>query len=222
MSWPPHSGVECFSTVASDSPTRVLNLRAIWLRVFRTSSRLAACRLLLVEDISGIAGLRAQAQNILASKARDRAFENRGAPGSLADLLRDFRSQPRIFRLPHQSQRLLDLLVRNQTEERRLLQAPPTAPGAACRQTPDRPSYYRNPQGQWCPCRSAWVSTRNRDAKATRPSLRSTARNYDSRGCAEGGQPVPAEKLARPVQPARRRGQHGPVLHVPLDIGCEV
>ena len=37
-------------------------------------------------------------------------------------LLRDLRSQPRIFRLSHQSQRLLDLLVRNQAEKRRLLQ----------------------------------------------------------------------------------------------------
>src|ERR1700681_3472308 len=37
-----HKGAECFSTVASDSPTRVLNLRAIWLREFRTSSLFAA------------------------------------------------------------------------------------------------------------------------------------------------------------------------------------
>ena len=42
--------------------------------------------------------------------------------GSLADLLGDLGSQPRIFRPSHQSQRLLDLPVRNQTEERRLLQ----------------------------------------------------------------------------------------------------
>src|ERR1019366_1090292 len=35
-------GVECFSTVASDSPTRVLNVLAIWLSEFRTSSLLAA------------------------------------------------------------------------------------------------------------------------------------------------------------------------------------
>ena len=41
--------------------------------------------------------------------------------GSLADLLRDFRSQPCVFRLSHQSQRLLHLPVRNQAEERRLL-----------------------------------------------------------------------------------------------------
>ena len=45
---------------------------------------------------------------------------------------------------------------------------------------------------------------------------------YQSCGRAESSQPVPAEKLAGSVQPARRRDQHGPVLHVPLDIGCEV
>jgi hypothetical protein len=66
--------------------------------------------------------LGAQAQHILTSQACDGAFQNRGAGGSLADLLRDFRSQPRIFRLPHQRQRLLDLLVRDQVEELRLLQ----------------------------------------------------------------------------------------------------
>ena len=36
------SGVECFSTVASDSPSRGLSLRTISLRAFRTSSLLAA------------------------------------------------------------------------------------------------------------------------------------------------------------------------------------
>src|SRR3954454_13374804 len=77
--------------------------------------------LLLVEDITGIAGLRLQAQHVLASQACDGALQNRGAPGSLADFPRDFRSEPRSFRLTHQSQRLQDLLVPNQTEERRLL-----------------------------------------------------------------------------------------------------
>src|ERR1051325_7401538 len=74
--------------------------------------------LLLVEDITGTAGLRLQAQTILASQPSNRAIENRGTPGSLADFARDFRSQPGIFRLTHQSQRLPDLLVPNQTEER--------------------------------------------------------------------------------------------------------
>jgi hypothetical protein len=37
------SGVSNFSTVASDSPTRVLNLLAILLRAFSTSSFLATC-----------------------------------------------------------------------------------------------------------------------------------------------------------------------------------
>ena len=56
--------------------------------------------LLLIQNVPGIAVLCSQAQDILASEAGDRAFQNRGASGSLADLLRDFRSQPRILRLP--------------------------------------------------------------------------------------------------------------------------
>ena len=116
------SGVECFSTVASDSPTRVLNLRAIWLREFRTSSLFAATDLLLVQNVSGVAVLRAQAQHILASKACDRAFQNRARlPVRSQTCWASSTSQLRVFRLSHQSQRLLDLAVRNQAEERRLL-----------------------------------------------------------------------------------------------------
>ena len=57
----------------------------------------------------------------MAPKACDRAVHHCRACGSLTDLLRDLRGQPRIFRLSHQRQRLLDLLIRNQAEERRLL-----------------------------------------------------------------------------------------------------
>ena len=58
-------------------------------------------RLLLVEDITGIAGFRSQTQNVLASKARNRALENRGAPGSLADLLARFQeSAAHLFGRP--------------------------------------------------------------------------------------------------------------------------
>ena len=77
--------------------------------------------LLLIQNASGVAVPGAQAQHILAAKAGDRAFQNCGACGSLADLLSEFRSQPRLFRLSHQRQLLLDLPVRNQAEERRLL-----------------------------------------------------------------------------------------------------
>ena len=77
--------------------------------------------LLLIDSVSSVAVPRAQAQDILASKAGDRAFQNHGACRSLADLLRHIRRQPRLFRLSHQRQLLLDLPVRNQAEERRLL-----------------------------------------------------------------------------------------------------
>ena len=115
------SGVECFSTVASDSPTRVLNLRAISTEGVQDVFSPRRLDLLLIENASGVAVPGAQAQHILASKAGDRAFQNSGACRSLADLLSDLRSQPRLFRLSHQRQRLLDLPVRNQAEERRLL-----------------------------------------------------------------------------------------------------
>ena len=43
-------------------------------------------RLLLIQNVSRVAVPRAQAQYVLASQACDRAFQNRGARGSLADL----------------------------------------------------------------------------------------------------------------------------------------
>ena len=115
------SGVECFSTVASDSPSRGLSLRTISLRAVQDVLSPRRLDLLLVENASGVAVPGAQAQDILAPKAGDRAFQHCGAGGPLTDLLRDLRGQPRIFRLSHQRQRLLDLLIRNQAEERRLL-----------------------------------------------------------------------------------------------------
>src|SRR5580692_9475294 len=45
--------------------------------------------LLLIEGISCVAALGAQAQHILAPEACDGAFQNRGAGSSLADLARD-------------------------------------------------------------------------------------------------------------------------------------
>ena len=53
-------------------------------------------RLLLSEHLSGAAVPGAQPQNVLASEACNRAFQNRGAAGSLADLPRDLRSEPRL------------------------------------------------------------------------------------------------------------------------------
>ncbi len=77
--------------------------------------------LLLRENAAGVAVLGAQAQHILGSKAGDRAFQDCGAGGPLTHLLRDLRGQPRIFRLSHQRQCLMYLLIRNQAEERGLL-----------------------------------------------------------------------------------------------------
>ena len=79
-------------------------------------------RLLFSEDLSTAAVPGAQPQDVLASEACNRAFQNRGAPGSLADLASDLWSEPRLGRPVHQTQYLLDLLVRNETEERGLFQ----------------------------------------------------------------------------------------------------
>ena len=115
------SGIECFSTVASDSPSRGLSLRTISLRAFRTSSLFAAwicscARMLpvlqflarrpktywlprLAIEPSRTAALAVRSQTCCAISAVSRAS----------------------FGLSHQRQRLLDLLIRNQAEERGLL-----------------------------------------------------------------------------------------------------
>ena len=69
-----------------------------------------------------MAVLGAQPQYVLASEACNRAFQDGGACGSLADFLSELRSQPRIRRPAHQTQRLLDPLVGDQAEERRLFE----------------------------------------------------------------------------------------------------
>ena len=78
--------------------------------------------LLFREDLSGAAVPGAQPQNVLAAERCDRAFQNRGTAGSLADLAGDLRSEPRLGRPVHETQCLLDALVRDETEERRLFQ----------------------------------------------------------------------------------------------------
>ena len=79
-------------------------------------------RLLLIEDVAGPAVLDSQPQYILASEARDRAFEDRGAGGALANLTGDFRGEARIGRAIHQMQCLRDAPLRDYAEKSRLLQ----------------------------------------------------------------------------------------------------
>ena len=79
-------------------------------------------RLLVGEDVAGRAVLRAQSEDVLTAEARDRAFQDGGARGPHADVLRDLGSQPRIRRLVHQTQRSSDPFVGDEAEERRLLQ----------------------------------------------------------------------------------------------------
>ena len=84
---------------------------------------LSAClHLLFIEGlaIAAIDGL--QAQNVLSSEARDRAIKCGGAARTCADLPGYLRSQARIGRLVHEAKGLLDPLVGDQAEERRLFQ----------------------------------------------------------------------------------------------------
>jgi len=121
MWWPPQVG-GCFSIVVSDSPTRVRNLLAIWLRAFRTSSFLAACACSRSRMSSGVAVL---ARNPKTYWLPRWSIE----PSSTAALavrsqisLVQLRSEPRICRLAHQTQRPLDALVGDEAEERGLFQ----------------------------------------------------------------------------------------------------
>src|SRR5215472_14167025 len=78
--------------------------------------------LLFVENRSAATALSAQRQYVLSSEAGNRAIQNRGAPVSLADFLGNLRSKPLVRLLAHQTQRLLDRLVGDHAEKRRLLQ----------------------------------------------------------------------------------------------------
>src|SRR5215472_4733077 len=78
--------------------------------------------LLLIQRAAGATVSGSQAQNILASEPRNRTFQCCGASDPIADLPGDFRSEPRVFGLSHQRQRLLNLLVWNHAQVWRLLQ----------------------------------------------------------------------------------------------------
>ena len=79
-------------------------------------------RLLVGEDVAGRAVLRAQAKDVLTSEHRDRSFQNGGAAGPDAYVLRKVGSQSRIRRLVHQRQRSSDAFLGDEAEERRLLE----------------------------------------------------------------------------------------------------
>ena len=78
--------------------------------------------LLLIQGLAVAAIDGFQAQNVLGSEARDGAFEGGGASGAHADLVGYLRRQARVGGLVHESQGLLNALVGDQAQERRLLQ----------------------------------------------------------------------------------------------------
>src|SRR5262249_32669022 len=79
-------------------------------------------RLFLTQHVSGATAPCAQPQYVLASKFCNRAIQGGGASGSLADFLSEGGSQRRIRWLAHQTQRLLDALLGDQAEKRRLFE----------------------------------------------------------------------------------------------------
>ena len=115
------SGVEYFSMVASDSPSRVRNRVAIWLSEPRTSSFRATCACSSAR-MSPVAQFFARRpEDVLTAQAGDRSIEHRGACRSHAHSLRNLGSQSRIRRLLHHRQRSSDAIIRDEAEERRLL-----------------------------------------------------------------------------------------------------
>ncbi len=76
--------------------------------------------LLLIEDITSAAAPGLQGQHILASDGRNRALEDRSAPGAFADCPSEFWSKPRVRTVPHQAKRVRNPLIRNQAEIGRL------------------------------------------------------------------------------------------------------
>ena len=81
---------------------------------------LRCLRLFVVEDLSRPTSLRAQAQDVLAAKARDGALQYRCAVASLAHLVGNLQGKLRICRLLHQPECAMNALVGNQAQEWRL------------------------------------------------------------------------------------------------------
>src|SRR4051812_34403753 len=79
-------------------------------------------KLLLVEDISGVAALGSESEHVLVPEARDRSPDDTGASRSDANVACDLVGQPRAWRLSHQLQGLANALVGNDAQKRRLLE----------------------------------------------------------------------------------------------------
>ena len=103
---------------------------------------LGRLHLLFIEDVSGAAVLGAQPQRRTGFRGWQSSLPGRRRCRFARRFPGELRSQPRIRRLAHQTQRLLDALVGDEAEEGRLFQAVSPTPGEASRQTPDRPSCW--------------------------------------------------------------------------------
>src|SRR5262249_44783012 len=73
-------------------------------------------RLLLIQNVAR-AACGAQPEHILTSQVCDRTAQDSSARRSLADLLGDLRRQSCVRRLSHQTERVLETLIRHETEE---------------------------------------------------------------------------------------------------------
>ena len=116
------SGVECFWTVASDSPTRVLNFVASWLRTFSTSSFRAAgsCSWSRRSPVPQFSARRPSTYWVprLAIDPVTTAVLPVRTQTSRAIIV----GQSRAGGLPHQLERLADAFLRYDAQKRRLLE----------------------------------------------------------------------------------------------------
>src|SRR5215469_835819 len=82
----------------------------------------ASLRLRAGQRCSGGTVDRLKSQKILRPDLGDGAFQHGSAPCALAEFLRNLRRKPGIERPAHHAEGLLGLLVRDDAQERRLLQ----------------------------------------------------------------------------------------------------
>ena len=157
--------------------------RAIWLREFRTSSLPCRLDLLLIQNVSRVAVPCAQAQHILASKTCDRAFQD-SALAVRSQICCAISGVSRAsFGCPIRAS--VCWTFRSEIRARTaIVEAPPTVPGAACRQTPDRRSCceVREDNGVLL----GQLGSRRGIATRKRPGRHAAQQEEDeSRGCAE-------------------------------------
>ena len=211
-----------FSTRGSDSPARVRNRLAIWPSALKTSSFLAAdaCSW---SRISPVRQFLARKPNtywlprLVIEPSTTAALPVRSQISAATSGV-SFASVGRTIR----RQRLAHARIRKQTENTATVSSSTDIPWRSVSSNTGSPVLFSK-SARTMVSFVGQLGSRRGESRCTSDQTVTplNTMNASPAAVAEGGQPVPAKKLARPVQAARRRGQHGPVLHVPLDIGGE-